>query len=180
MNERVYNNGIARLRSEERTQRLEVSKVVDICLNENEINSVLDVGTGSGLFAEAFHKKNILVAGVDVNPDMIDAAKSYLPDCRFEIAPAESLPFENNSFDMTFMGVVFHEVDDFKKTFEELKRVTTKQACILEWNYEIQEFGPPMEHRLKPEFIEDLAKQTGFSSFEIKKLTNLTLYILKV
>ena len=57
-NDRVYNRGIERLRSPERVQRLEVERVVDLCINEN-IKSVLDIGTGSALFAEAFHKKGI-------------------------------------------------------------------------------------------------------------------------
>ena len=38
MNERVYNNGIERLRSEDRVGRLEIEKVVDLCLQELKIN----------------------------------------------------------------------------------------------------------------------------------------------
>lgn len=178
MNERVYNSGIERLRSPERTERLEVERVIDLCLSTSKIDSVLDIGTGSGLFAEAFYKRNIVVTGIDSNHEMLEAAKDYLPNCQFKLASAESLPFQENSFDMVFMGLVLHEVDDYDKVLKEIERVAVKQAAILEWNYEIQEFGPPLEHRLKPEFIEQLSKDAGFTSFSVVPLTNLSLYLL--
>ena len=77
MNERVYSSGVDKLRSAERIERLEVERVVDLCLKENGINSVLDIGTGSGVFAEGFFKRNLLVSGIDPNPEMIEAAKFY-------------------------------------------------------------------------------------------------------
>ncbi|MFA7228253.1 MAG: methyltransferase domain-containing protein, partial [Melioribacteraceae bacterium] len=95
MNDRIYNSGIGKLRSPERIERLEVERVVDICLANENVASVLDVGTGSGLFAEAFHKRGIRVAGADINCDMIDAAKKNLPDSEFKISSAEELPFDD-------------------------------------------------------------------------------------
>lgn len=109
MNDRVYNNGIERLRSPERIERLEVEKVVGLCLDHKKINSVLDIGTGSGVFAEGFYKLDKKVTGIDINPEMIAAAKAYLPDVDFKIARAEDLPFDDNTFDLIFMGVIFHK-----------------------------------------------------------------------
>ncbi|HSD64061.1 MAG TPA: class I SAM-dependent methyltransferase, partial [Ignavibacteriaceae bacterium] len=122
-NDRIYNRGIDRLRSSERIERLEVDRVVKLCLKEN-IKSVLDIGTGSGLFAEAFHKAGMKVAGIDSNPAMIEAAKQYIIDCEFHISPAEEIPFKDNSFDLTFFGVVFHEVNDYSKAMKEAFRVS--------------------------------------------------------
>lgn len=179
MNERVYNSGIERLRSPERIERLEVDRVVDLCLSESKINSVLDIGTGSGLFAEEFYKRDLIVTGVDSNPEMIEASLNYLPNSEFKLSSAEALPFKDSSFDLVFMGLLLHEVDDYKKVLEEAARVSVKQVVVLEWDYKIQEFGPPIEHRLKPEFIEQLSKVVGFSTFQILQLTNLVLYILR-
>lgn len=176
MNERVYNNGIDRLRSPERIERLEVERVVNLCLDHNQIKSVLDIGTGSGLFAEAFSKQQLKVAGVDVNPEMIDAAKKYLPEAEFKISKAEKLPFEDNSFDLVFMGVLLHEVDDYTKALTEAKRVAVKQVSALEWKYATEDFGPPIEHRLSEEFLKQLSDKIGFSKMEVVPLKNLVLY----
>lgn len=178
MNDRVYNNGIDRLRSPERVARLEVDRVVDLCLNDKAIKSVLDVGTGSGLFAEAFYNKNIKVTGVDVNPDMIEAFKKILPDSDAQVSPAEELPFANLSFDMIFYGVVFHEVNNYKKVLEEANRIARSAAVLLEWSYKTEDFGPPLEHRLSEDFIKNMAKEAGFAKVEVTPLKSLVLYKL--
>ncbi|MDT3696352.1 MAG: class I SAM-dependent methyltransferase [Ignavibacterium sp.] len=176
MNNRVYNNGIERLRSPERIERLEVERVVELCLDHKKINSVLDIGTGSGLFAEGFYKLNKKVTGIDINPEMLTAAKVHLPDVEFRIAHAEELPFDDNTFDLVFMGVIFHEVDDYIKALQESKRVAVRQVSILEYKYIVEESGPPIEHRLKEEFLKQLSEEAGFSQIQIIPLKNLVLY----
>lgn len=51
---------------------------------------------------------------------------------------------------------------------------------MLEWDYKAQEFGPPIEDRLKKEFITELAKEAGFAKSEVIQLTTLVLYKLTV
>ena len=177
MNERVYNQKAYRLRSPERLELLEPDTVAGI-IADGSIKSLLDIGTGSGIFAEKFAEKGVHVVGLDINPEMIDAAKEYLPDTLFEIGEAENLPFPDGSFDYAFLGLVFHEVNDYKKAMAETFRVVKKGAAIMEWNYAVESVGPPLEHRLKPEFITGLAKETGFIKTEIKNLKNLVLYRL--
>ena len=48
MHEKRFDGKVERLRSPERVQRLEVDRVVDLCLEGDEIRDVLDVGTGWG------------------------------------------------------------------------------------------------------------------------------------
>lgn len=129
MNERTYNNPIDRLRSPERVERNEVKRVVDLCLENADVKSMLDIGTGSGLFAEEFFKRNIKAAGIDINPEMLKAATEYLPECEFKLAPAEEIPYEDKSFDLVFMGLIFHEADDFKKAMSEAKPCC-KKICF--------------------------------------------------
>ncbi len=178
MNERLYNNGIEKLRIPERVQRLEISKVVYLCLENENIRSLLDIGTGSGLFAEAFSKAGIIVSGIDLNENMITAAKKYLPESDFKIAVAEDIPYEDNKFDATFFGLVFHEVSDFKKTLSEAYRVTLSQTYLLEWKYRAENIGPPIEHRLNSEFIKILSKEAGYKQIKEIQMTNFVLYQL--
>jgi ubiquinone/menaquinone biosynthesis C-methylase UbiE len=176
MNERTYNNTVDRLRSAERLERVEAKRVADLCLEGLTISSMLDIGTGSALFAEEFYKRNISAAGIDLNPEMIKMAQSVLPDCEFKLSTAEEIPFDDKSFDLVFLGLVFHEVDDYAKALLEAKRLARVSVSILEWPYRTEEAGPPIEHRLKEEFVKNLAEKTGFSKIEVYPLKQLVLY----
>lgn len=178
MNERIYNGEIDRLRTPERVSLLEVDRVIENCLTGQNISTVLDVGTGTGLFAEKFLNRGFDVAAIDSNPAMVAATQKALRGLSIREASAEQIPFDDASFDLVFMGLVLHEVNDYAGSVKELYRVAGKVVCILEWEYKEQNFGPPIPHRLKSEFIQDLALKTGFKKVEIIKLENLLLYKL--
>jgi ubiquinone/menaquinone biosynthesis C-methylase UbiE len=149
-------------------------------LEAADLKSVLDVGVGSGLFAEAFVQHGLEVAGVDVNPAMIVAASQFVPRGNFRESTAEALPFPDASFDLVFFGLVMHESDEPLKVLQEARRVSRQRVCILEWHYQDGEFGPPLAHRLKPTEIADLARQAGFAHLESIPLAHLVLYRLAV
>ncbi len=172
-------NSIERLRSPERLERLEVERVVDLTLEGTSLHSVLDIGTGTGIFAEGFAQHGLSVTGIDVNPEMLSAARQFLPGGDFREATAEVLPFPDETFDLAFMGLVLHETDDLPKALQEASRVSKKQAVVLEWPYEQQDFGPGIEERLRPEYMETLSKQAGFERIEMIPLKALVLYRLK-
>jgi ubiquinone/menaquinone biosynthesis C-methylase UbiE len=180
MHEKRFNREIDRLRDPERIARLEVERVVDLALvGLKEIHSVLDIGTGSGLFAEKFAEKGFYVTGLDANPDMLPVAKKYVPSGTFQEGNAELLPFPDGSFDLVFMGLLLHETDDILSALQEAYRVTLQRLAILEWPYEVQEFGPPLEHRVSQEKISTNAKQAGFNNFHKIQLESLVLYLIE-
>jgi hypothetical protein len=76
------------------------------------------------------------------------------------------------------MGLVLHECDNAQKAMREAGRVACQRAAILEWHYRIEDFGPPLEHRLKPQQIENWGLQAGFKSFESHPLEKIHLYLL--
>ena len=178
MNERVYNQSPDKLRSPDRTNRLQVDVVVQRCLHDVQVKTLLDIGTGSALFAEAFKKAGVSVSGVDINSDMIDEAKRHVPGSEFLVAPAEALPFADGSFDSTFFGVVLHEVSESVKALSEAHRVARCCTFILEWQYKHEEFGPPLEHRLTEKHIRALSLSAGYRSFTATPLGTLVLYKL--
>ena len=178
MNDRVFNQSADRLKTPERIEKLEVAKVVDLCLEADSIKSVIDIGTGSGLFAEEFSDKGLKTAGVDLNENMLEEAKKYVSNGTFKLGKAEKIPFENDEFDLAIFGLVFHEVDDYKKSLEEAGRVASKRIAILEWNYKDEEFGPPLKHRLKEEFILNLCQELKLDEVRVIKLSYLVLYII--
>jgi ubiquinone/menaquinone biosynthesis C-methylase UbiE len=180
MHEKRFEWDIARLRSPERVERLEVGRVIDLCLDKGQVENVLDIGTGTGLFAEAFVERSLKVSGVDVNPEMLAMARHFMPDGDFHVGTVEKLPFPDDSFDLVFLGLVLHESDDLPKTLKEALRVARQKVCILEWPYRDQSFGPPLIHRLNPSDLTDLFKQAGFRGWNITELTNTILYCLEV
>jgi ubiquinone/menaquinone biosynthesis C-methylase UbiE len=132
MHEKRFDGAVEWLRAPERVARLEVERVVSLCLESADLKSVLDVGVGSGLFAEAFVQRGLEVAGVDVNPEMIAAARQFVPQGDFREATAEALPYPEGSFDLVFFGLLLHESDEPLDVLQEARRVSRQRVCILE------------------------------------------------
>ena len=177
MHERRFNREIERLRDPERIARLEVERVTNLALEDLKgVQTVLDVGTGSGLFTEQFAAKGLQVTGLDANPEMLPVARQYVPLGTFHEGIAEKLPFPDGSFDLVFMGLLLHETDDNLATLREAYRVAVMRLAILEWPDEEQPFGPPREHRLSYQKIASLAKRAGFKEVKQIRLENLSLY----
>ncbi len=176
MHERRFQAELERLRSPERIERLEVQRVVGLCLEGVHVRSVLDVGTGSGIFAEGFAEKVVRVVGIDANPEMVKVSKGLVPKASFQGATAESIPFADKSFDLVFLGLVLHEADDAQKALSESKRCAKRSVVVLEWPYKEQEVGPPLEHRLKSDDVVAMAKKAGFKSITMIPLKDLLLY----
>ncbi len=180
MHEKRFGGGIERLRDRERVERLAVERVVAICLEHGPISSVLDVGTGTGLFAEEFSKRGRQVAGLDVNPEMLAEARRFVPEAEFQEGTVEALPFDDGSFELVFLGLVLHESDETLKTLQEALRVARKRVCILEWPYRDGSFGPPLAHRLKPEELAVLFQQAGYRNWKKTDFSDTVLYSLEV
>jgi ubiquinone/menaquinone biosynthesis C-methylase UbiE len=181
MNDRVFNREIERLRDPERLERLEINRVVDLSLKgiQPKVTAVLDVGCGTAIFAEAFAKNGCRVAGIDINEAMITEAQRIVPAGDFRLGSAEKMPFEDRSFDIVFFGLVLHETDDLRLSLKEAHRIAVRRVIAIEWPYEQGKFGPPLEHRLKPETITDAASQAGLRSIDSVKMQTLVLYAMQ-
>lgn len=81
----------------------------------------LDVATGGGHVARRLRE-----AGADVTT--VDAAAGMQPDV---VAPAESLPFDDSSFDVVVTRIAPHHFSDIRGAVAELARVT-RDAVVVE------------------------------------------------
>ena len=178
MSDRRFSGDFDRLRDPASVKMMGMDSIIAAALDGIQPQSMLDIGTGTAVFAEHFNKAGIkTVAGLDVNPEMLEAAKQYLPNAEFKVGPAELLPWDDNSFDLVFMGFVFHEVDDYVKTLQEAARVGTKRIAILEFPKIEQPFGPPLNHRLEAQQVIDFAHNAGLKETKIVELEHLVLYL---
>lgn len=87
---------------------------------------ILEVGTGTGSGAAAIAQRfpDAELTGVDLAPEMVRRAEERLPQARFEVADAASLPFPDASFDL----VVQLNVPVYSR---ELTRVTARGGHVL-------------------------------------------------
>ena len=178
--DRRFQGGPDRLRAAERVALLEVERVAALSLEGLTASNMLEVGTGTGLFAEAFAALGLAVAGIDVNAELLAVARQHVPTARLEEAPMEQLPFPARAFDLTFMGLVLHEADGAVQALQEARRVTRQRVVVLEWPYREEPKGPPLAHRLQAETIEAFAVQAGYRVVELIHLQNMDLYRLAV
>ncbi|MGA3086340.1 MAG: class I SAM-dependent methyltransferase [Thermodesulfobacteriota bacterium] len=175
--DKVFRN-IEKLRDPDRLAFLETDKVVSFCLEGINPRTILDVGTGSGIFAEAFFHLGLKVTGVDIQEPMLQAARINVPGASFHLASSENLPFEENAFDLVFLGLLLHESEQPLQTLKESARVCTIRTAVLEWPYKEGGYGPPLEHRMEPEKLKSLAASSGFSQVRTISLKLLSLYLL--
>jgi SAM-dependent methyltransferase len=175
VNRKVFSGDPARLRSPERVGRLEVPRIVAGFPAGPESKTMLDLGTGTGLFAEAFAKAGWKVSGVDVNRHMLVAARRALSQADLLVASVEALPYADNSFDLVFLGLVLHETAVPLAALREAGRITKKKVCILEWPYRETDFGPPLDERLETGFLTEIIQAAGFSGSDRVPLSHLVL-----
>jgi ubiquinone/menaquinone biosynthesis C-methylase UbiE len=87
--------------------------------------TILDVGIGTGRFAEYFNDSGFDVVGIDVSLSMM--AKAREKGLRNLIqADAQHLPFQDDIFDGAIMIHVLHLVRDWVQVVGEVSRVTSK------------------------------------------------------
>jgi ubiquinone/menaquinone biosynthesis C-methylase UbiE len=166
------------LRSPDRIELPEVERVVALCLEGSAAGTELDVGTGTGIFAEGFAAQGLAVTGIEANPAMVEAARRFVPQGCFELAPAEALPYPNDTFDLVFLGHVLHEADAPLASLRDVRRVGRLRVAVLEWPYRVEGHGPLLAHRLRPEAVVELAQTTGFQTVETLPLAHMMLYRL--
>ena len=178
MSERRFSGDFDRLRDPASVKMMGMDRIISASMDGVELGSMLDVGTGTAVFAERFQKAGVkFTAGVDVNPEMLAAAKCYMPEAEFKEGKAEELPWEDDEFDLVFMGFVFHEVDDYVKALQEAGRVGKKRVAVLEFPKIEQPFGPPLAHRLEAQQVIDFGRQAGLGEVKVVELEHLVLYI---
>jgi SAM-dependent methyltransferase len=99
-----------------------------------EGDDYLDVATGSGNAAEAAARRGARVTGLDLVPELIDAARARFEsadlEAEFVVGDAESLPFDDDSFDRvtSIFGVMFAPRQ--QAAADQLVRVARRGAVI--------------------------------------------------
>lgn len=70
----------------------------------------LDIGSGVGLVDKFLHRKIPNLYGIDVEQGVVDKAKVNNPGIDYRIYNGTQIPFDDNTFDLTFAINVMHHV----------------------------------------------------------------------
>jgi SAM-dependent methyltransferase len=96
---------------------------------------ILDVGTGTGALAASLPRSEVV--GVDPSAAFVEHAAKNVRSARFEVGDAQSLRFDDASFDHAMAMLVINFIPDHARALAEMRRVTrpggTVSACV--WDY---------------------------------------------
>jgi ubiquinone/menaquinone biosynthesis C-methylase UbiE len=93
-----------------------------------DAQSLLDVGCGNGANTALFAQSLARVAGVDVEPERLQAARDYarehgLDNVEYAITDGRSISYPDSSFDHVTCFDVLEHVEDEQQTLSEIARV---------------------------------------------------------
>jgi len=100
--------------------------VIESLVGDLSGKRVLDLGCGSGAYSLWFAARGASVVGLDLSDTMISIAqeRSRGLDAVFRVADIrQSLPFEDDGFDLVFSATALHYVDNLTTTMTEVARV---------------------------------------------------------
>jgi ubiquinone/menaquinone biosynthesis C-methylase UbiE len=100
--------------------------------------TLLDIGCGAGHHCKDLSERGFDVTGIDISLNgirqAIAIADAYKQNTRFFLGDIENLPFEDQSFDIVFCGLIIHHFPKRDKLLSEIQRVTKKNFITFEVN----------------------------------------------
>ena len=161
---------IQRLLRPERAEMLDPFVILSFCsigLND----SVADIGCGPGYFTLPLAKAlvNGKVYALDINEDMVAACRERMDQAR--LGNVETLtcsefefPIEKGTLDGLFMAFVVQHGADKPRLLRAVRELLQPRGwcSVLEWYRKETETGPPLERRVDPVDLENLAREAGF------------------
>ena len=97
---------------------------------ENNNQSILDFGCGTGILTVQLKKLAEVVIGVDSSESMIKWAQQQYPDIKFIVSDALALPFVEQ-FDVVFSNAVFHWITDHNALLNNIHKVLKPGGLLV-------------------------------------------------
>lgn len=96
------------------------------------IDSVLDVGCGEGFTLARFKKEKIgkVYEGIEADDVAIELSKKLYPSLNIKKGDIYTLPYKSNFFDLVVCTEVLEHLDEPRKAYKELIRVSRKYILL--------------------------------------------------
>ena len=139
--------------------------------------TLCDIGAGTGVFTfPATEISNNYIYALDISDNMIEILSERMVERNIKnlkILKVDSpiLPLGNNICDMVIMVTVLHEIENREVMMEEIKRILKQNGklVIIEFHKRKTPMGPPVDHRISEEYVEELGNSKGLRT--IRKLS---------
>ena len=100
-------------------------------LGDLQDKRVLDIACGTGQWLKLLSGRGATAAGIDISERALEVARGLLPDADLHQGIAESLPFDEGTFDVvTCLGSLEHFLDQ-PASIREMRRVAKPEAQFL-------------------------------------------------
>lgn len=176
MENRVFNPAhMNMLESPERYTILPPYKTLKyMCLKEDDV--MIDIGCGTGYFtlpASRITGPAGRVIGVDISEEMLDELRRKIVGQALNIELLLSdhlkIPVTDQLGTFALLSNVLHESGDMLTMLRETNRILKPggRLAIIEWEKRETPMGPPIEHRLHPDEILSMVRDSGFTMAKI-------------
>lgn len=110
--------------------------------------SVLDLGAGTGIMSEFAYtcRDDLQFTAVDPAEGMLKFSAEYIETHK---GHAETLPFEEDSFEAILIGEALHHFTDIEKSIEEIVRVLKKEGKLFIYEFDSSTFMGKMICRVE-------------------------------
>jgi len=102
-------------------------------LNIKKGDKLLDVASGLGRMLEASKEYGADLNGIDISDVAVAKAKVIVPEANIQVANAEKMPFDDNTFDFISCLGSLERMIDLDQVLSEIQRVSKPNAkfCFL-------------------------------------------------
>jgi SAM-dependent methyltransferase len=91
---------------------------------------VADVGAGTGALTTELAARGLRVSAADPSPQFVDALHTRLPDLDARVAPAEALPWDDETFDASLAQLVVSFMSDARAGVLEMRRIVQPGGTV--------------------------------------------------
>lgn len=162
-----------------------VEDEMEAMLGAAKVQTLVDLGTGTGRILERFNHLFKNGIGIDINKEMLRHARARLErlsitSCELRHGDITSLSLEDNLADTVIMHQILHFFAEPKQACREAARLLKKGGRLL-----IVDFAPHRQEQLRQEFAHQrlgfeeqqlwqILKEAGLKSFGFKRLPSTT------
>lgn len=131
-----------------------------------------DIGAGTGIFTfPATEISSNDIYALEISDSMLELLANRRVERNsknliLKKVNSTIFPLDDNSCDMAIMVTVFHEVEAKELMIQEIKRILKQSGklMIIEFHKRETPMGPPFDHRISEEYVEEISNSHGLKT----------------